>query len=116
MNIVQVARLLISLGGRAHRRIRIQGCESWPLADGTIFQSEVIHREEGCYAQLIYSYSAEGEYFSGTYEKPFLRTKRAHAFAERFPSGTRIPIHYKPAKPELSAVVFADLGLFLHGF
>jgi len=110
-----LAKFLISLTRRAGRRIRIYGAESWPVADGTIFQSEVVHGDEGCYAQLTYSYTANGEYFSGTYQKRFTRTKKAEAFVERFPSGTRIPVHYKPEKPELSAVVFADLGLHLHG-
>ena len=70
----------------------------------------------GYLAELSYSYAANGDYYSGIYHRRFRRNKRAEEFLERFPRETIIPIHYSPAKPEISVVLTHDLSLRLVGF
>jgi uncharacterized protein DUF3592 len=108
---------LIKRGSRFARcQIQLRGCESWPLAEGKIFMAKVGSRQDfGWFVNLTYSYSAEGEYYSGNFQQDFLRKKTAEAYAERFPSGTQIPVRYRPGRPETSAVVPQDLHLLLAG-
>ena len=116
-DVLRLALGVINRGGRfAKRKVQLRGCESWPLADGKIFQAKIGSRQDfGWFVNLTYSYCAEGEYYSGTYQQDFFRKKRAEAFAERFPGGTQIPVHYRPGKPETSTVVPEDLHLHLAG-
>jgi hypothetical protein len=54
------------------------------------------------YAELAYSYTAEGESQSGTYTKGFWFQASAKAFASRFPLSSDIVVRYRPGLPSES--------------
>jgi hypothetical protein len=100
----------------AQRRVRVIGSTAWPMANGRIFDGAVVDGEVQSWAvEIAYSYSALGEYYSGTFRRDFMRKKSAEAFLERLPRETPIPVRYKPESPEISTVLISDLGLLLSG-
>jgi hypothetical protein len=109
-------RLTIAVVRLARRRIQVVGSTAWPMADGKIFQGQILPDDiQGWAADLTYSYIALGEYYSGTYRRGFRRKKKAEAFLERFPRGTPIPVRFKAGRPEVSTMLLSDLSLLLAG-
>jgi hypothetical protein len=109
-------RLIVAAVRASKRRIQLWGCRSWPIADGQIFLADVRVADVGGWlCELTYSYSAMGEYYSGTLQRQFPWQKRANAFAERFPSKTRVPVRYDPDRPAVSTVLMGDIGVLLAG-
>jgi hypothetical protein len=110
-------RLVIGAFRLARRRLQVVGSTAWPMANGRIHDGVVVHDDvQGWATELTYSYSALGEYYSGTYRRGFRRKKKAEAFLERFPRDTPLPVRYKPGRPGTSTLLLADLGLLLAGF
>jgi hypothetical protein len=58
-------------------------------------------------AQLAYSYSVDGDYFSGFYEKFFFRESSAQRFADEL-KGKPAFIRSKPQSPEISILLRED--------
>lgn len=86
------------------------------MANGRVFDTAIQEAEiQGWAAVLTYSYSAFGEYYSGTYSRGFRRKKTAEAFMKRFPRDTPIPVRYKAEDPAISTVLVSDMGLLLTG-
>jgi hypothetical protein len=109
-------RIGVAVYRLSQRHIRVMGSSVWPMANGRVFDSEVVQDDiQGWAAQLTYSYKAFGEYYSGIYRRSFRREKSAEDFLERLPRETPIPVRYKAEKPEISTVLIADLGLLLSG-
>ncbi|MBZ5679692.1 MAG: hypothetical protein LAO24_06275 [Acidobacteriia bacterium] len=109
-------RLAIAIFCLAHRRVQVVGSTTWPMADGKIFQGRLRPDDLQIWAaELTYSYTAMGEYYSGSYRRGFRRKKKAEAFLERFPRNTPVPVRYKPEKPETSTLLLSDLSLLLAG-
>lgn len=118
MDFIQFLWHVLKFGVRVTRRlIQLRGSASWPLADGTIFEGQVRAGELGGWmTDLTYSYSARGEYYSGTYRQTFPMKKKAESFLERFPRGTAVPVAYAQEKPEISTLRRQDLSIHLAGF
>jgi hypothetical protein len=74
--------------------------QSWPVTQGTVewtwTRAEGL-QEDRLVPEVCYSYSVNGEFFSGTYET------REKNF-DLFPKGSRILIHYKPGDPSVSYI------------
>ena len=94
--------------------------ESWPTTMATIETKEVRRVQTGkspqhFVAELAYSYSVEGEFYSGFYKKPFDSEIDAWEFADSL-SGKSVPIHYKPDNPAISvlpdSVATSEAGSF----
>jgi hypothetical protein len=87
------------------------------MADGRTFGTGRLDRDElrGWVSVITYSYSAFGEYYSGTYQRGFRRKKKAEAFLDRFPRNTPVPVRYKSSRPDISTLLLTDLGLLLAG-
>lgn len=86
------------------------------MADGKVFDGKLGQSDiQGWAAELVYSYAAFGEYYSGNYRRSFSRKKHAEAFLERFPRGTPLAIRYNPENPEISTLLLSDVGLLLAG-
>lgn len=111
-------RLAVALFRATRRQFQVVGSTAWPMADGRIFGGGTVEPDDlhSWVAEITYSYSALGEYYSGTYRRGFRRKKNAEAFLERFPRNTAIPVRYKPNRPEISTLLLTDLGLLLAGF
>lgn len=86
------------------------------MANGRVFDTNIVQDEiQGWAAEITYSYSAFGEYYSGVYRRGFRLKKKAEAFLERFPRETPIPVRYKAERPDISTVLPSDLGILLAG-
>ena len=113
---VGTLRMVVAVYRLAQRRIQVIGSTAWPMANGRIFDSSVQHDDiHGWAAELTYSYTVFGEYYSGTYRRGFRRKKRAEIFLERLPRETPIPVRYKADRPEVSTLLLSDLSLLLMG-
>jgi hypothetical protein len=56
----------------------------------------------GALAEIIYSYSHNGHYFSGTYEKQFSSSFEAKRYVASFSKGSQIIVRVKPESPKTS--------------
>lgn len=113
---VGTLRMVVAVYRLAQRRIQVIGSTAWPMANGRIFDSSVQHDDiHGWAAELTYSYTVFGEYYSGIYRRGFRRKKSAGAFLDRLPRETPIPVRYKAARPEISTLLLSDLSLLLMG-
>ena len=110
-------RFAMAVFRAARRRIQVAGSTAWSIADGRTFGVGSVEPDDlhNWVAEITYSYSAFGEYYSGTYRRGFRRKKKAEAFLERFPRNSPIPVRYKPNRPDISTVLPADLELLLAG-
>jgi len=116
IDVGNIIRIGVAVYRFSQRRIKVIGSTAWPIADGRIFDSSVRQDELlGWAVELTYSYTAFGEYYSGTYSRGYRRKKRAEALLERLPSGTPVPVRYKAERPETSTLLPADMSLLLMG-
>jgi hypothetical protein len=76
--------------------------KDWQLAQGRIYQSKATHDERFWIAEVSYSYSVNGEYYSGEDKQRFATKRRAEEYARRFPREAVIFVRYNPGKPEVS--------------
>ena len=113
---VSTLRMCVAVYRLAQRRIQVIGSSAWPMANGRIFDISVQHDDiHGWAAELTYSYTVFGEYYSGIYRRGYRRKKRAEAFLERLPCDTPIPVRYKAQHPEISTLLLSDMSLLLIG-
>jgi hypothetical protein len=113
---VGTLKMWIAVYRLAQRRIQVIGSTAWPMANGRIFDAAVQHDDiHGWAAELTYSYTVFGEYYSGVYRRGFRRKKRAGAFLERLPRETPIPVRYKERRPEISTLLVSDMSLLMIG-
>jgi hypothetical protein len=59
-------------------------------------------------ATLIYSYCAEGDYWSGETSRLFVREKDADAYAAAHPAASAVMVRACPGKPNKSVVLAED--------
>ena len=100
---------------RIWRTVRFPGSSGWPLVPATVEQV-IVHPFSRAIsvanlldrisyrAEISYSYSVDGEYYSGWYEDVVWSKAEADDFVARYPKGTTIQVHVSPAKPELSVL------------
>lgn len=113
---VGTLRMVVAVYRLAQRRIEVIGSTAWPMANGRIFDISVQHDDiHGWAAELTYSYTVFGEYYSGIYRRGFRRKKSAEAFLDRLPRETPVSVRYKAARPEISTLLLSDLSLLLMG-
>jgi hypothetical protein len=90
-----------------------QESSHWPTAPGEISELDVRHtRMDGLVAEISYSYCTNGEYYSGVFQKklpPFSSDRLAKEYIARVENITKIPVRYRPDKPEISTLVEAEL-------
>jgi len=95
------------------RRSRASEAESWPVSEGAVQNVDVqpfSNQDQlnlGCDATVVYSYSvlagAETEYYSGEYRRTFSSEGSAWDWLRTL-QNKRIPVHYNPRRPKISAV------------
>ncbi len=87
----------------------------WPTATGEISELEVRPTQpDGLVAEICYSYCADGEYYSGVFQKkfpPFACESRANEYIARFENVSKIRVHYRPGKPEVSTLCEQDMNV-----
>jgi hypothetical protein len=75
---------------------------AWHVTTGIVEGMCAPENEPYPYAELAYSYTAEGESHSGTYTKGFWFQASAKAFARRFPLSSDLVVRYRPGLPSES--------------
>jgi hypothetical protein len=103
---------------------------NWPSTPGTVLSATVHtqastarHGSGTSYTPRIsYSYSVNGEMFTGTTIAPgrMWGSKSAYAAVRMFPAGSQTPVYYSPGDPKEAVLVpglrVANLGKMLFGF
>lgn len=92
--------VVLALGGFEFSRwMKFRGAHSWPATQGTIENLEVkeVHTRSTHYFALdvAYSYSVNGEYYSGRFTKNFETESEASDYAESL-RGRPLSLRYKP--------------------
>jgi hypothetical protein len=95
------------------RNIKIRRSVSWPVETGKVYRSECPALSYGGpVAEVSYTYTHKGEYYSGTHQQPFMLRNSAQDYASRFPAGTDLIVRVNPEWPEMSFVSNDDkIGL-----
>ena len=97
--------------GAALQPIRNFLAKSWMTCQGTVEFGSVKQRRsryKNFYVGRIdYSYSANGEYFSGHFERVFVREGSANKFVDALQK-QMVFVRYKPEKPERSTLLKDD--------
>jgi hypothetical protein len=115
-----VAFLLIvaatSIGGVVFK-LRKPSIRRWPLADGTLEFGESGTEQavvlDIWFCELSYSYSVNGEFFSGQSRVRVQNEEAADALIRDF-KGKRVRIRYSPENPAKSVLLWEDQAA-LHG-
>lgn len=87
---------------------RRRASTNWTSCQGTVSSHRV--RREGHYylAEVTYSYSVNGEYYSGFLERMAFTRKTAERTADKFPAGMMVVVRVNPARPEISVTRLDD--------
>lgn len=83
------------------RRIRSDG---WPIVHGRLHASAIYAEQNLWLAEVSYSYTVNGEYYSGYSKMHFANEDDAEAYANRFLKDMTLFIRHKPHKPEASLI------------
>jgi len=82
--------------------VKGRGSDQWPRENATVWSSNTSNLYGGGVAEIIYSYSHNGRYFSGTHEKQFLSYDSANWYVAGFPKGAQLVVRVKPGRPKTS--------------
>lgn len=89
-------------------RFRGIGKSDWQKVRGSVHSCKVTEMQHTWKATLIYSYSAEGDYWSGETSRSFVRERDADAYARDHPSASVVMVRTSPGKPNKSVVLAED--------
>jgi hypothetical protein len=85
--------------------IKARGSKAWPVEKGTVTGSRCDPAVYGGpVAEITYTYTHKGEYFSGMHREPFILRDSAEEYVTRFPAGGDLIVRIKPGEPEVSIV------------
>lgn len=96
--------LLVSAVTWIFRELRERAGQSWPIANGTVESAELTVVDGRMRAEVRYSYSVDGEYYSGLFFRIPSTEKRGEKILLQFPKGSRVFVHVKPSDPEISVL------------
>ena len=107
----------IGLAGGVLYWLRSRQAQSWPCAQGTVWQAEAKRPKEiedrrriyiwPWVGQFTYSYPANGEYYSGCHTVNALTERRAEQVVSGW-KGRMLVVRYSPANPGISVVLKED--------
>jgi len=96
---------------RCIRRIFARrGSQAWPTQLATIEDTTTGDAYAKC--DVIYSYEIDGDFFTGTNEKPFIRHSSAYEYQKLFQRKSTLMIRIKPGRPDISVVIDSDQSAF----
>jgi hypothetical protein len=86
------------------RMVTERGSDSWPVSNAKVEGAQSLW-DGGCpKAQIVYTYTFEGECYPGDYEKPFLSRSLAEDYSRQFVKDSSIVVRLKPGVPDKSIV------------
>ena len=106
-----VAAAFVTARGLPWNKLRMFSARSWPLCQGRIESGLVLQYSANYFnyysAQLAYSYSVNGEYYSGFHSKFFFRKSSAQCFVDEL-KGKPTFVRHKPNNAEISTILRED--------
>jgi hypothetical protein len=95
------------------RRWSLRRAQNWPMAQahvesGSVPQYDEDGRHSYCRGEIAYSYSVNGEYYSGFHSRSFDKEEEAWAFVGAL-KGRTILVHYNPGSHEDSVLTESAL-------
>jgi Protein of unknown function (DUF3592) len=109
--LVLVAGLLVLFRLLAWNYVKGLLCSSWHTIQGTVELGSVEEHEirfiSYYIARIDYSYSVDKDYYSGFWERAFLREKSAESFVAAM-KGQKIVVRSHPNRPDRSTVLRQD--------
>lgn len=110
LGIVVLVWILRWLGLRMNRRLQ-NSAKNWPYAHGTVEHAEPKMVGEGhsgyWVGELAYSYSVDGEYYSGVFQLPASSESTASDVVQGWKNRALV-IHYSRADPSKSVLVLEE--------
>ncbi len=100
---LQIARYLLST---VVRWIKERRSSDWPVTRGTVYTST----SSGLTAQVVYTYIANGQRYTGEHTRSFWFTDSARTYAELFAPSTTVTIRYRAGQAEISIMRSKDQG------
>lgn len=108
--LLAIAWVLRKLTSLSNRRLQ-ERARDWPYVHGRVEHAEpkmIGEGNAGCWVgELAYSYSVEGEYFSGTFHLPARSEDKAWDAVQGW-KGRPLIVHYLRQKPEISTVIMEE--------
>ena len=105
-----VALSILALSRPALQWVKGLPAQSWPTIQGSV-GSATVCRQDGVIpshlVRVLYTYIVNGEYYSGLYERTFLRKNSAESFASGL-KGQLALVRYQPNLPERSTLLKRD--------
>lgn len=86
------------------RQMKERTGQSWPVVYGTVESTRLTTVNDKLRAEVHYSYSVAGEYYSGVFFRFPATEKRGEKILERFPRESQILVHYKSEDPDNSVL------------
>ena len=77
---------------------------TWPLIKATVHGGARCSFDVCRTVEVIYSYSVQGEWYSGKHTEPFMFKHSAEQYAAAFPAGREILVRVSLADPELTVL------------
>ena len=105
--IISLLLVLSSVIAVVVRNLRERKGQSWPIVGGIVESAEMGSFNDQPRAEVTYSYSVNGEYYSGYFERTFLRESSADRFVAAI-KGQAIFLRTHPNRPERSASLAQD--------
>ena len=88
------------------RFIRMRRSSEWPTENGTVSSVTCPPASYGGpVAEIGYTYTHKGEYYSGVHTQGFLLRDSATEDADQFVLGAQVPLRVNPVRPETSVLV-----------
>jgi hypothetical protein len=87
------------------RMMKARGSSTWPVEKGTVTGSSCdAAAYGGPVAEITYTYTHKGEYFSGMNREPFILLSSADEYVARFRAGGDVIVRVNAGEPEASIV------------
>jgi|KBSMisStandDraft_5_1062788.scaffolds.fasta_scaffold70574_3 hypothetical protein len=91
------------------RFAKLRSSEAWPVEKGIISAATCPAAVYGGpVAELGYTYTHKGEYYSGIHLKAFMLRSSAENYVSQIHIGSQIPVRVKPTGPETSVVALDE--------
>lgn len=90
---------------------------TWPIAYGVVEKTETGFSGRATFpwdALIRYSYTVNGQHYSGSYRRRFCSSEEAREFLSGFLHGATVPVHFNPRRPRNSEVSHEDFDRLMN--
>ena len=91
-------------GVRLSRRRSLRRAQAWPITQAHIESAKILQID----GEIAYSYSVNGEYYSGSHKRQFGNEEEAFAFIDAF-KGKTVLVNYDPGNHAVSVLTGSAL-------